>query len=169
MCIIIDTNVLSHVFDKNNQNHAEFKPVLDWIINGNGKIIYGGSKYKKEIGEKLIRVFLALRKANKAIKLDDNIVDAEAARVSKLIQHDDFDDQHIVALLIKSGCRLICSLDSRAYPFFQHNTFFSSRKKPRIYSGIRNSDLLANKNIANLCKPCVVLNNKTKAALGVLQ
>lgn len=167
MCIIIDTNTLSHVFNKNDERHSEFKPVLDWIINGQGKVVYGGTKYLAEIGPRLIPFLAALRAANKAVKVDDAVVDSETAKVSSVIQHDDFGDQHIVALLLKSGCKLICSLDARAYPYFQHQEFFSAKKRPKIYSGSRNADLLCNNNIAKICAPCVLLNQKTKAALGM--
>lgn len=45
MAIIIDANCLARVFDKTNIEHDEFVPVFDWIVNGKGKLIYGGSKY----------------------------------------------------------------------------------------------------------------------------
>jgi hypothetical protein len=49
MCIIIDTNRFSSIFEEENSDHDEFKPILDWIIFGKGKIVYGGTKYKQEL------------------------------------------------------------------------------------------------------------------------
>lgn len=167
MCIVIDTNTLPSVFDKKNKDHEQFKPVLDWIISGNGKVVYGGTKFIEEIGPKLLALFVALKTAGKAVNYDNVIVDNDAIEISGMIQHKDFDDQHIVALLRKSGCKLICSLDARAYPYFQHSMFFSPRKKPKIYSSLRNADLLSNTNIAKICMPCTKLNRKSQALLGI--
>ncbi len=68
MCIIIDTNAFAPVFDRTSQNHAEFKPVLDWIVSGKGKIVYGGTKYKLELGKayKYLKLFAEFKKINKS-------------------------------------------------------------------------------------------------------
>ncbi|MBC7552878.1 MAG: hypothetical protein H7257_02755 [Taibaiella sp.] len=154
MCIIVDTNTLPSVFDKNSDNHAAFKDVLNWVYYGKGKLVYGGTKYKNEL-KKYLAIILEYRKAGKAVYVNDADVDAEAQRLASLLQHPDFDDAHLVALLRVSGCRLICSLDSRAYPYFTHNMFFEgSSKKPKIYTGSRNKELLADKYIVSICLPC---------------
>ena len=44
MCIIVDTNCFAPVFDRKSEKHNQFAPVLEWIISGKGKLIYGGSK-----------------------------------------------------------------------------------------------------------------------------
>ncbi len=49
MCIIIDVNALNEVFNTDSVNHLEFKPVRDWIIEGKGKVLYGGTKYRDEL------------------------------------------------------------------------------------------------------------------------
>ena len=49
MCIVIDTNAMPSVFNSNCTNHKEFAPVRSWIINGRGHLVFGGTKYKKEI------------------------------------------------------------------------------------------------------------------------
>ena len=166
MCIVIDTNTLSHVFNKNDERHSEFKPVLDWIMEGQGKVVYGGTKYLAEIGKKLLPLLVQLKAANKAVRVDDKPIDKKADKLAEMIQHADFDDQHIVALLMTSGCKLVCSLDARAYPYFQHSSFFTGKKKLKIYSGAKNSGLLCSHNIAKLCMPCERLNRKQKVALG---
>lgn len=166
MCIIIDTNTLASVFKSDSQNHEEYKPVFDWIYSGNGTIVYGGSKYISEIG-KFAGVFLEFRKSNKAIRIENQLVDDQEDRVSKEIEDPDFDDQHLVALLIISGCKLICSYDKRAHPFFKHKKFFpSDEKRPRIYSNKNNKDLLTRRYIADICKPCSSLTKDQKKLLG---
>lgn len=156
MCIVIDINVLPSVFKKDSENHQDFQPVFNWIYQGKGKVVYGGSKYLEELSEKYRKMLLQLNKAGKAIFISNSLVDKEAESASKLIIHDDFDDAHIVGLLKASGCKLICSLDARAYPFFQHSLFFSpARKRPKIYFSLINANLLNDTNIARICKPCV--------------
>jgi len=153
MCIIIDTNTLASVFDENSMFHSEFKPVYDWVKTGNGKVVYGGTKYLEELKTKYLAVFLELRRNNRAIYVNDDQVDAEEAIVSAMIQHANFDDQHLVGLLRISGCKLICSLDGRAFPYFKHPDFFHpASNRPKIYSRLRHQDLLTNRNIAPICK-----------------
>lgn len=168
MCIIIDTNSLSCVFDKESDNHNDFEPVLNWIYNGKGKVIYGGSKYLDEIKKKYLALFVQMRKAGKAIYINCDKVNEEEEVVNKMIKHPDYDDPHLVALLRISGCKLICSQDKRAYPYFRHSLFFSpSSKKPKIYSSKRNARLLTDTNIADVCLPCKVSSNIQKMTMGL--
>src|ERR1017187_6880909 len=108
MCIIIDTNTLASVFKQNSANHAQFKPVFDWIVEGKGKVVLGGSKYASELG-KYRRFFSLLEKVGKAVSISNESVDKEQVIVSEMIVHHDFDDQHLVGLLRVSKCKLICS------------------------------------------------------------
>jgi hypothetical protein len=169
MCIIIDANTLGSVFNSSSANHDEFKPVFDWIWEGKGKIVYGGTKYKEEVSNsKYLGLITEFRRQGKAVLIDDQSVDQEAERVSKLIVHRDFDDQHLVGLLLVSGCILICSLDKRAYPFFTHTMFFNNPKgRPKIYSGRRNNKLLNDKYITSVCKPCSKTTKEQKDRIGI--
>lgn len=169
MCIVIDVNVMPSVFDKQNVYHEDFLPVLNWIYKGKGVVIYGGSKYLKEIPGKYLPILLQLNKARKAKYIPSAKVDSATQKVSQLISHKDFDDQHIVGLLKASGCKLICSLDARAYPYFRHNLFFTpARNKPKIYSSNRNAQLLSDANIADICKPCEVTTKNQKKLMPVI-
>lgn len=168
MCIVIDTNTLSRVFESTDIEHDEFKPVLDWIRHGKGQIVYGGTKYIHEIKSKYLRLFVLYRDQRKAISISSLQVDAEEGLVAAKIQHQDFDDQHLVSLLRVSGCRLICSKDKRAFPFFTHKSFFNPAfKRPKIYSGKRNRQLLNDLNIADICKPCHPTTKEQKMALRI--
>lgn len=168
MCIIIDTNCIPSVFDVESVNHEEFDPIHNWIIFGKGKVVYGGKKYFDEIDNKYLDIFLQLRKAGKAVYVRDKDVDNEAKAISKIIQHKDFDDQHLVALLRVSGCKLICSKDKRAFPFFTHNIFFTPRSnRPKIYTCKSNQNLLSDKNIADICKPCKKTTNAQRKILTI--
>ncbi|MXO04619.1 PIN domain-containing protein [Flavobacterium sp. HBTb2-11-1] len=163
MCIIIDTNVLVSVFENKSDNHHDFLPVHDWISKGKGKVVYGGTKYIDEIGAKYRAFFIELRRAKKAIYIDNEKVDEQEKIASSKIQHKDFDDQHLVGLLVESKCKLICSLDERAYQFFTSSKFFSpSSQKPKIYSNKANRKILKDNNIAEVCKPCSASTNAQK-------
>jgi hypothetical protein len=156
MCIVIDANTFAPVFDTRNQRHDEFKPVHDWIFVGKGKIVYGGTKYKEELrrAARYLKIFIELQKARKVVEVNDQDVDAKQAELEELITHKDFDDPHLIAIVIVSGVKLICSDDARAYPFIKDNTLYPRNiDRPRIYSRSSNQDLLTDANIADICKP----------------
>lgn len=151
MCIVVDTNCLASVFKKKSVNHEEFKPVLDWILEGKGSFVIGGTKYLKE-NIAYLDVFEELKKWNKVKTINQQNVDQQEVWASTQIQDPDFDDQHLIALLRVSGCKLICSLDERAYPFFKHEIFFSpAAKRPKIYNQKGNATLFTDSNIAECC------------------
>jgi len=49
--IVIDSCVLPKVFKASDKNHKDFAKVCEWIIHGDGKLVYGGTKQIKEISE----------------------------------------------------------------------------------------------------------------------
>ncbi|WP_300456677.1 hypothetical protein [Desulfobacula sp.] len=157
MCIIIDTCSLSPVFEKLNSDHEEFVPVLEWIMIGKGKMIIGGSKYSQEISAKYRAIILQLDIAGKVVKLSKDEVD----EIQKEIEEDasirglkDFDDPHLIAIVIVSKCQLICTHDKRAFPFLTDKTLYPSHvKKPKLYTGVRNSNLLNDRLIVKICRP----------------
>jgi len=155
MCIIIDANTFSSVFSEKASDHSEFKPVKDWIIRGKGKLVYGGTKYGDELkaARGYLRLFVEFDKIGKTVKVCAASVDQVQQRLEQLVNDDGFDDAHLVAIAIVSGCKLICSKDRSSYPFLKrHDIYPSHIHRPRIYSGIRNKDLLCDKHIAPCCK-----------------
>lgn len=155
MCIIIDANTFSSVFDSKSDDHMEFVPVLNWILNGKGKVVYGGTQYRDElrVAKRYLGIFGELKKARKVVELPTETVDAEQQRIENLVVHHDFDDPHLIAIISVSGCRLVCSKDTRAYPFIKNRDLYARPSlRPKIYSGARNSRLLRDSNIAQCCK-----------------
>ena len=166
MCIVIDANVVARVFNQDNAEHQEFKPVKDWIYHGKGIVIYGGTKYIDEIGDNFQELLVQLRSAGKAIHVSDKHIDTATEEANKAIKHRDFDDAHLVGLLQISECKLIASLDARAFPFFQHPKFFTPAKnRPKIYRGKSNYQLLTE---ANFCKICLPAKKTTKKQLALI-
>lgn len=169
MCVIVDTNTFGPVFDSNNEKHAEFKPVLDWVLHGKGKFVIGGSKYMGElkVAKKYLKIFSILNiYKNKIVKLDDNIVDKEQKRIEGMESNPDFDDPHLPAMVIVSKCQVICSDDSRSIKFVTNPFFYPDKVKiPRYYTGSRNSDLLSDKYIDSRYKPLKKLPQNTADCL----
>lgn len=160
MCIIIDTNTFKSVFDTTSSDHAEFAPVLDWILNGKGKIVYGGTKYKDELKEahKFLKIFGQFNRSRKVVSIDDDTVDAYQSILEAKEKHKDFDDPHIVAICYISKCRLICTGDKRSFPFMARKDFYPNNSpRPKLYTKSKNADLLCDNLIAEICNPCVKL------------
>lgn len=173
MCIVIDINTFHAVFNTESDSHKLYQPVMQWVISGKGKIVCGGSGYFRELAKlkKFTRLFNQLKTAGKVVFADDVKIDAKEAELKLLCDDNDFDDPHIVALLIVSGCRLICTEDSRSYPYLKKKEWFpKGAVLPKIYcakSTKRAGKLLADKNIAEICLPCIKLNKAEAIQLAL--
>lgn len=168
MCVIIDTNSFHCVFDKSSQEHKEFEPILKWIIDGKGKIVYGGTKYIEELKQtpKYLKIVGQLNRISKVVRLSTESVDNYQNNIEKQLKHKDFDDPHLVAIAYISKCRIICSNDKRAYPFLDKKLFYPNNSpRPKIYSSYRNANLLSEKHIADVCLPCIKLDKYQKATI----
>jgi len=167
MCIIVDTNVMSCVLDKNNQDYF---PVFDWVVNKNGKFVYGGTKYLNELSKhkKFLSFLVELGKLNKTCVANKKIVDDLQVKIENSVTNSDFDDPHLIAIIIATKCKLISSDDSRADKFLKSNELFKkfNTKIPSIYRNQKHKGLLNDKNIAECCNPKLKLNNEGKNVLN---
>lgn len=164
MCIIVDSNNVNRVFHPNNKERLEFLPVYQWIISGNGKLVIGGSKFHNELKKNqwFMPLLSQLSRVGKVLNVPALKVDQLTEEIKLTIREgEDFDDPHIVSLLALSGCKLICSADKRAYPYFTKSDFFTKSHRPKIYSSSRNKDLLKDQNICDMCKPTSKINKET--------
>ena len=155
MCIVIDTNCFHPVFNTANQKHSEFRPVLMWIVDGEGKIVFGGSKYKSELARtpKILRFFLQLKRARKLVEVDQVRVDQWQAKVERILDPRKHNDPHLPAIVSVSGCRLICTEDKKSFALLKDRRCYPKRvSRPSIYSGARNQDLLCARYIADICR-----------------
>ena len=153
MCIVIDTNTLSCVFDNNCSEHSEFKPVNNWIFNDKGLVVYGGSKYKKELrkANKYYSIFIELKKINKIAEIKDSYVDKRQRQLESLVKSKKFNDSHILAIVIESNCRLICTLDKKSHNFLRDIRLYpKGMKLAKIYSNRNCKKLLCSENIVKL-------------------
>lgn len=167
MCIIIDTNTLGNVFSQKDKKHNEFVDVFNWIIRGNGKVVYGGTKYIEELSRtKFLTLFTILNVKGRTINIDSKKVDFEQKRIEKLISDKDFDDPHLPAMVIVSKCRLICSYDKRSIKFVTNKKLYPKNFKiPNYYTGKHNKSLLSDRYIDDCYKPLCKLTKEQSAAL----
>ena len=157
MCIVIDLNKISSVLNPQASDHHEFRPILDWIDKHNTKIVYGGSQYKRELrrARKYFAILSEMKRAGTAQEIDEDNVNRVQEEISQTVQHSSFNDQAIVAIVIVSHCRLICSSDQRSFPFLRLKSLYPKHiKRPSIYTSRRNIALLYHKNILGRCGPC---------------
>jgi hypothetical protein len=171
MCVVIDMNVIPRVFNSHSEEHENFKPVLQWIVSGKGKMVCGGTQYWVELRRigKYLRFFNQLNKAGKVVKVEDYLVDQKMNELKALCCDSDFDDPHIAALLIVSGCNVLCSEDERSYPYMKKREWYpSGRRLPKIYksSTVNNAaTILSDGNMAEICMPCLKLKKEHSALL----
>lgn len=148
MCIVVDTNAFKKVFNPQNEEHDNFRPVFEWILHGKGKLIMGGARYKEEVLTNMssnIQLVRELGRLRKICSLEDEKVDAKMDELKTKIRHRNFDDPHVLAMCIVSRCRVVCSEDKRSFEFLTDRKLYPKKqKRPSIYSGKHNADLLTN-------------------------
>lgn len=156
MPVIVDTNCFANVFSRKSERHAEFEPVLDWIVNGKGKLIAGGTKYKNELKKapKYLKIFTLLRDAGKVHFGNDQEIDDYQKKVEELKEDDDFDDEHLPAIVSVTKCKIICSEDTRSIPHVTDRKYYPTGvSTPVYYTSSRNKDLLCDKYVDDSLKP----------------
>ena len=142
MLIIIDTNIVDCVFDTKHSRHSNFEPVNKCITNINypGIMVYGGSKFIRELGgrldKKYKKLLIQLRNVGSLRELDKALIDKTEKDLKKIEPCKGFDDEHIIACVIVSGSKLVITDDKRADKYIkdENNQFYHSPKmKPKIY------------------------------------
>lgn len=155
MCLVIDTNTLSCVFNETNANHEEFKPVFDWIEKGKGKIVFGGAKYMKELekARQYLRLFVDYSKKGKTVRINDEEVDKHEKEIKLKVIDSKFNDAHIIAIIAVSKCKVLCSYDKKSFDYIQNPTLYPKGvNRPKIYSKKSCENLLVNDNIVEICR-----------------
>lgn len=155
MCLVLDTCCVSCVLDATNKFHADFEPILKWVTEGKGKLIYGGSKYKTELAalSGYTRFFKQLETARRMIEMPEDQVDRLASQVKKQVQDAKFNDEHLIALIAISRCCVVCTNDKLADKFLKRSDLYPSGvKKPKIYRAKKHFKLCCDRHIAPICR-----------------
>lgn len=167
MCLVLDINAFHLVFAGNES----FKPVLDWLVHGRGKLVMGGSKYDEELTKmpKYLRLISLLKSSRKVVRANDEAVDRKTKEITRACPDPDFDDPHMVALLSVSGCKLFCSEDQRSYKYIKRRDWYTGGT-PKIYrsKSFRSAKhLLSDRHISGICMPCDLLGRTQREALAL--
>lgn len=136
MPLVVDINVFHLILKKNINSPASYQEVYTWIFDKGGKIAYGGSKYKKELGKvsKYIHILKLLNDKNQIIKLSADCVDKQAQELKQIIPDERFNDEHIVSIVIVSGAKTVCTSDSCSLVYLKKNALYKKRSCPKIIS-----------------------------------
>jgi predicted nucleic acid-binding protein len=173
MAVIIDTNCIASVFSKKSTNHMEFSPILDWILNGKGLMVIGGSKYKKELKKtpKYLPIIRLLKEVGKLHNGEDDEIDKYQLKVEELRDNLDFDDPHLPAIVVNTKCRIICSSDTRSVPYVTDNKYYPKGiTKPVYYTSSKNKNILTDKYIDRSLKPlCKIKKSQAKKIAGIIK
>ena len=168
MCLIVDSCVISKVFNVKNEGHNCYKPVFDWLLLGSGRLVVGGTTYSKELLrlKKYIPIIAELSKVNKKIPLDKKSVDKIENMIIKQKKHRDFDDAHLVAMVIESKCMVVCTDDTRANRHLKdRNLYPNGVDKPCLYTSERNKGLLSSKYLPRCHKERCVISKEHRAGI----
>lgn len=155
MCIVIDINVFASVFKPDAQNFKEYEPIFKWIVEKRkGKVVYGGSKYLKELPQSYRSILLELSKSGlTAYYPDTQAIDDYEEQIIQSIDDKRLNDPHIIAILGVTGCLLLCSEDSKSFKFIKDRQFYPKKYKGlKIYTKNKHKHLLCEENIVSICR-----------------
>ena len=132
MCVVIDASSIASVFNPKSQDHDRFIPVLKWVTSGGGKVVYGGTKYNAELRllARYFKIIIELSKQGRVIQVPSEPVDDYAEKLKAKVRDASFNDEHLVALIAISRCRIICTNDRRAHPYLQRADLYPKGVKP---------------------------------------
>jgi hypothetical protein len=122
--------------------------VLELLLYGNGGgLIYGGEKYAKEVdftSPTYLPLLVELERKGRMREICGHCVNRVSADLKRKIPDDpDFDDEHILALVIISKCRVVCTEEKRGLPFLKRSDLYpKGSRPPKIYGSKRNADIL---------------------------
>jgi len=158
MCLVIDADCLASVFKVKDKRHPLFKPVLDWISNGKGRMIYGGTKYNTELTKvtEVLPIVGELSRRRKTVRLSNALVDPIASALKARVLDPKFNDEHLAALVIASRCCVVCTDDNVAISYLRRPALFADYAgviRPSIYRGRKNHNkLCCDKHVVEICR-----------------
>lgn len=155
MCVIIDPCSMSRVFDKSNAEHFRFAPVNRWVLAGNGSVVYGGTKYERELHAvgKFLPLFTELERKGRALRVDKRSVDEAAAEIKRKVPDKKFNDEHLVAIAGIAGCCLICTDEKEALPYFRRRDLYPAGVAvPNVYRNLCDQRYCCNRSLVGICE-----------------
>ncbi len=168
MCTVIDADTFAYFCNKDSELYNDFQPVRDWIENSRCKIVYGGTKYGKHLRDNpRFRSYLAEHEHKGKIK---RLCRAEVDSATSIIKGNfsgiDFNDHHIVALVLITRCKLVCSRDnglknlidicysSSGSTIIKSQLRIRNLRKPSIYRSRGSAATIRSRTSTDNCGPC---------------
>lgn len=156
MCTVIDANTFAYFCNSHSAMYSDFQPVRDWIENSHCKIVYGGTDYQNHLDndKKFLGYLMEQGRKGKIERLNKDEVDSVRDVLKGNYTRADFDDHHIVAIVLLSRCKLVCSRDSGLKSLI--DICYSSSGSTIIKSQLR---------IRNLRKPSIYRSRGSAATI----
>ena len=153
MCAIVDNNVRHEVFSPDSQTPAG-RHFLDWLDEGNGRLVVGGKLWRElsEYGhfQKWFQVAITSSRAFrfKDAKIDDKETEIRSSQVCQS------NDEHVLALALVSGARLLFTNDLNLQQDFGNHEIINS-PRGRVYTTVRHKDVRpTHRNLLNRTDQC---------------
>lgn len=119
-------------------------------------MVYGGAKYARELRRlsRYMRLMGELSRKGRLVEVCGARVDAVAREVRDEVCDAGFNDEHLVAIVVVSGCRVVCTNDKGAIPFLKRQALYSKRqrRRPKIYTSERHRGLCCGRLVTAACK-----------------
>lgn len=129
MCVIIDNDIAHKFFAQ----HEEFKPVLRWLLHGNGRLVFGGKLTQELQANALARkLLIELKRAGRADTFPEEQLNTEEDWVKNTCLCRS-NDTHVIALARVSKARTLCTQDHALMEDFK-NLELVPRPQGKIYS-----------------------------------
>ena len=151
MCAILDANVAGQVFGADRP--AAGQAFFEWIDSGRGRLVVGGKLRRELDGNRAFRDWrLQAVLAGRIRLLNDEEVDGRARQLKQEGKCRS-DDEHVVAVALLGGARLLYSNDDALQKDFGNKDLID-RPRGKVYSTQRHNHLrpehrrlLANRNL----------------------
>ena len=119
-------------------------------------MIYGGTKYNRELRDwGMFRIVSELTKQRKTVQIPAATVDPIALALKAKFPEAEFDDEHIVALVIASRCRVVCTNDNPAISYLDGPMYSPTIKvsSVQIFRGHKDhKKLCCDKHVVAICR-----------------
>ncbi len=138
MCAIVDANVAYQVFGEDRPPAGE--GFFDWLSSPRGQLVVGG-KLREELSRDLRfqRWLTTAVRYGRARSVIDDEVDKRAQELQRTGVCKS-DDEHVLALALVSGARLLYTNDTALIDDFGNREVIA-RPRGKVYTTVRNADV----------------------------
>jgi hypothetical protein len=114
-------------------------------------MIYGGTKYLTELSQvrKILPIVNELNRKGRVKVVATAEVDTLAEKIRQKVNESAFNDDHLVAIVIVSRCRVVCTEDEEAMPYLKRPDLYSDHDMhhPSIYNRSTHKHLCCDENL----------------------